>query len=277
MKYSAVFFLCFGAIFVLISCKKKGYELPSPPPAATSDARSVKLKEVDIDEHSYLGHFYQYNYDADNYVTKIRVGSMDFSYDVVYENKRVKKMITPTLAGHDTLYYFYKDGNVSSIDIHLDRGGKNSTVSFTYDVKRRLTQFECTTPLPNGTILLTKKCLFDYAADGNLSRYREYLHNGTGLSLETTREYSLYDNKTNVEESNPIRNFFEHYLFLPQVVLQKNNPGKETVREKINDFDIDHTYTYNGQLTVEKISNVRETRGSGAGMTKRVSTTYTYF
>ena len=69
-----------------------------------------------------------------------------------------------------------------------------------------------------------------------------------------------------LENNYIIKDAFEHFLFLPQVQLQKNNPLSERLIGKQNDYTITYNYTFNNNLPVSKTSSIRQTRGEGDGV-----------
>ena len=58
------------------------------------------------------------------------------------------------------------------------------------------------------------------------------------------------------------KEFFDTYLFLPQVKLQKNNPLKQQITGVQNDYEITYTYDFQNNLPVKKTGIMTQTRGS---------------
>jgi hypothetical protein len=107
-------------------------------------------------------------------------------------------------------------------------------------------------------------------------RCEVYYDLGTaGLEKINTYDFEQFDDKFNPQSNYLLKE--SHYLYLPQVRLQKNNPGKVVVSGIANDFEFDNTYLYNDTLPVMKTSLMKQTRGNGAGMTRTGVTRYTYY
>ena len=120
--------------------------------------------------------------------------------------------------------------------------------------------------------------MLTYQADGNLSTIESYFDiTGGALSLEKTDRFSNYDNKTNVDDFYLVKEFFDTYLFLPQVKLQKNNPLKQQITGVQNDYEITYTYDFQNNLPVRKTGLMKQTRGSGSGQTLQITNQFNYY
>jgi hypothetical protein len=73
------------------------------------------------------------------------------------------------------------------------------------------------------------------------------------------------------------KEFFSPYLFLPQVRLQKNNPGRQHIISAGNEFDIRYSYQYRDGLPVSKTAIVTEKRGGVIEDPKTVTTQFSYY
>ena len=140
---------------------------------------------------------------------------------------------------------------------------------------RELTLYRFLTPADS---VAERKVELFYSTSGNLSSYKDYWRNGSGmLTLSTTFVFSEYDNGTNVDDFYLFKNFFEDVLFLPQVKIQRNNPGLVQIKGAENDYEIRYNYTYQNGLPIQKQGVFRQTRGSGSGGTTNLLTTFSYY
>src|SRR5581483_1092608 len=122
-------------------------------------------------------------------------------------------------------------------------------------------------PQPGADSILNRKVILLYDARGNLQEYEDYnLDNTNTLVLSSTITFTNYDEGINVDDFYLLKNFFDDFLFLPQVKLQKNNPAHETIQTVSTDYAIDYTYQYNSsKLPVEKDYIISITRGTNTG------------
>jgi hypothetical protein len=258
----------------LASCKKEDANRPAEPqPIPVNDARTVLLKQVVA--HNLPNPYFKYVYDAEKYVTEIGFASGLAVYTVAYEDKRVKKL-TNIKNGH-TMLYSYTNGRVSRID-ELDMANeKLFSYEPTYNINGKLTQvlwreFE---EDPAGHPF--KKVLLSYHADGNLSQLETYYATGATMNLSITKQFSDYDNKTNVDDFYMMDEFFDTFLFLPQVKLQLNNPGKEKIIGAVSTFEINYQYEFSNHLPVKKSGTMVQTRGPNPGQSIQVGYQFTYY
>ena len=92
-----------------------------------------------------------------------------------------------------------------------------------------------------------------------------------------TVQFSDYDNKTNVDDFYLLEDFFDTYLFLPQVKLQRNNPLKQQVMSPDNDFEILYTYQYRDNLPVKKTGRLTHANGITNGQPGEINNLFNYY
>jgi len=95
--------------------------------------------------------------------------------------------------------------------------------------------------------------------------------------LEKTDQFSNYDQGTNVDDFYLTKDFFDAYLFLPQVKLQRNNPKEHVITGHQNDYEISYTYEYQNNLTVTKTGMMRQIRGKGSGQSLQITNRFSYY
>jgi len=258
-KHSLVVVIC---CILAVSCKKQGADTTPP----VSDARTILLKEVIAS--SVPSPYFHFDYDNAGFVTHIDFASQLFSWQVQYKNNRVIRMINTNL-NRDTLEYTYINNRVAFIRHTSAQNGRPlSRYDFTYDNTGLLQQMrQWAFPQPGADSILNRKVILLYDARGNLQEYEDYnLDNTNTLVLSSTITFTNYDEGINVDDFYLLKNFFDDFLFLPQVKLQKNNPAHETIQTVSTDYAIDYTYQYNSsKLPVEKDYIISITRGTNTG------------
>lgn len=260
------------------SCNKTDHVLePTSPQPELDDARTILLKNIEA-EHLPSPYFH-FEYDELHYVKKISFASDLYVYDVKYENKRVKKMTK--VFSNDSLVYNYKNGQVSEIKQFSGvNGDLTYSYRFTYNSKNQLTQAFWHHYSANGEDFLFKRADLVYHSDGNLASIDWYYAvSPAPLSWASRIEFADYDNKTNVNGIILLSDsyFFDSYLFLPQVILQKNNPKKEHIVSATNEYFISDSYDYQNDLPVTKYSLVNQTKGGNGGGSIQVATHFSYY
>lgn len=262
----------FYLIFMLaaIACNKD----EKPVRSSVIDARPVQLKRM-VSE-GLPSPYFQFTYDSSSYVTRIEHAAGLLQYNLQYENGRLVRMANNTVVNHDTLVYFYQDNRVSRINLVEAGGHKVQEIELSYDEQQRLKELRWNKMNADFSTSLTRKLVFEYNAQGNLSKFEDYRNLGSGLELIQTHLYEKYDDKVNVEANFVIKDVFEHFIFLPQVQLQKNNPLAEKIIGRQNDYSISYNYTFNNGLPVNRVTEMKQTRGASVGTSIRANTVYSY-
>ena len=269
-KHYLVILAC---LILAVSCKKHGAD--SQPPV--TDARSILLKEVTVS--SLPSPYFQFAYDNAGFITHIDFASQLFSWQVQYKNNRVIRLIN-TNFNKDTLEYTYVNNRVAIIRHTSSQNGQLlSQYDFTYDNTGLLQQMRWWAfPQPGSDSVLSRKVNLVYYATGNLQEYDDYnLDTANTLVLTSTSKFTNYDEGVNVDDFYLLKNFFDDFLFLPQVKLQKNNPAHETIQTPNTDYAIDYTYKYNtNKLPFEKDYIISITRGTNTGQQYAEKDQFTY-
>ena len=268
--------LAFITTIVLMSCNKHTADVLATPSAARdTDTALVRLTRVDI--ANLPSPYYHFTYNDSGYATAIDFGSGFFQYQLQYENRRLKKM-TNTVDG-GSLQYTYSKGNVSDVDEFLGSTGEHAGhYDLRYDASQRLTVLEYARFANNGEDSIAERRFeFSYYPSGNLSSYKSFWLDNTGqLAWASTTSFDNYDNGTNVDDFGLYKEFFNHFLYLPAVKLQINNPAISHVAGVNNDYEITYSFTYADKFPQSKITTMRQTRGSQAGHVITGNTRYTY-
>ena len=250
----------------LSSCKKD-----TVTSQQVTDTQKIKLKEVTV--QGLPSPYFQYKYDANNFVTELNHESGFYQYRIEYKNGRISKMINNTVVNKDTLIYHYTGNNVTRIDLRQPGIGKTEEVIFYYDIENKLIE---TAWKKTGSADVVKRMLFYYNEQNTLWRCEVYYDLGTvGLEKTNTHDFEQFDDKVNPESNYLLKE--SHYLYLPQVRLQKNNPIKVKISGVANDFEFVNSYQYSDTLPVLKTTLMKQTRGSGAGMERTGITRYSYY
>jgi hypothetical protein len=269
--FSVLFFL------VAISCRKDSIKNPPPPvDEPVSDARTVLLKS--IVEPGVPNPYFGFSYDPNGFVTGISFADSIHVYHLSYKNKRIDQVINTSFG--QTLQYHYSGKHVSYIS-HVDESGaKAFSYTMVYNgsgLLKTLTWFEF---ISANDSVCTRKVELAYSPDGNLSSCEDYRGNESdhyALKLIATHTYSNYDNGINVDDFGMFKDFFGQLLFMPQVKLQKNNPGIEIIQGVNTDLRLEFQYHYQNGLPVEKFGTLKVTRGPNTGSVYPFSIRMNYY
>jgi hypothetical protein len=217
--------------------------------AAVDDARPVLLKEIAA--QALPNPYFHFVYDSLRYVKQINFAAGFNIYTVEYEHRRVKKMVNTTTGNF--LLYSYRNKQVAEInEFSALTGDKIFSYRFYYNHSNQLTQVLWLDFSNGNTGNLFKKSELTYQPDGNLSIIDHYSVSAGQVTWVKTIQFSQYDDKINVDDFYLLGDFFDTFLFLPQVKLQKNNPGKQLITAPEGDCEIVYTYCYDNNLPVEK-------------------------
>jgi hypothetical protein len=252
---------------------------PPPPPPA-----KVLLKDVLV-EH-LPSPFYHFDYDAAGTITGVSYASGLFDYDVGYlADGRIGELRNGVLVGtgrvtRDRIVYAYDaEGRVSGAR-YVDASGTTYTVVvYTYDGPR-LTGVERDRRLGNA-LVLEKTISLAYHPDGNLRELVEHRPAIADLQTEYTSvvDYDQYDTGINVDGFGLVHDdFFDQFVLLPGVQIQKNNPGRETRTGDGLQYTMNWTYDYDdARRPVAKAGDMTITSGTDAGRWLLLRTTFTYY
>jgi hypothetical protein len=249
---------------------------PPPPPPPTK----VLLKDVVIDR--LPSPFYHFDYDADGTITGVSYASGLTSYDVSYLGGRIKQLQNNALGNHDRIVYAYDvDGHVVGVRYVNESGATFTIVIYTFEGDK-LTGVERSRAVEGGFII-DKTISLSYWPDGNLRELTEHRPKLDGLQEETNGvvAFEQYDTGLNVDGFGLIHDdFFDHFVLLPGVQLQKNNPGRETRTGDGLTYSVDYTYEYDGAgRPVTKRGDLLITGGPGEDVGRRIQigSAFTYY
>lgn len=267
------YLLLFIAAATLFSCKKENPTTdppPLPPP-------TVLIKDIII---SHLpSPFYHFEYNEAGKVIFVSYASDLFMYDVTYNGDKINELRNNILVNKDRLQYFYDNtGRVNTVKYADSTGLVNARINLTYDGPK-LIKFERERKV-GAEFIVDKTITMSYHPDGNLldlTVYRPAMAGQPGTTFNN--RYEQYDNKINAEGFSLLHDeFFDHFVFLPEVQLQKNNPGKETRTGDGNNYKVDYVYTYDDRgAPLTKSGDFVYTSGPDTGQRFSLSSTYTYY
>jgi hypothetical protein len=264
------------AVTVLLSCKKDNGTI-DPPSSPPSPPPTVLIKDIVISR--LPSPFYHFEYNAEGKVTFISYASDLFRYDVIYDRDRISELKTNIIANKDRLQYFYdSDGRVNAVRYTDSTGLVYARINLTYDGPK-LIKLERERKL-GADFIIEKTITMSYHADGNLLDRTIHRPAIVGQNESTINDrYEQYDNKTNAEGFSLLHDeFFDHFVFLPGVQLQKNNPGRETRTGDGNNYKVDYTYTYNDRnVPLTRSGDFVFTSGPNTGQRTPLNSTYTYY
>jgi hypothetical protein len=247
----------------------------APPPPA-----KVLLKDVQVDR--LPSPYYHFDYDAAGTITGVSFASGLTSYGVSYLGSRIKELQNNSLGNRDRLVYAYdSDGRVVGVRYVNSSGATFTIVIFTYDGDK-LTEVERSRAVPGGFII-DKTMTLSYWPDGNLRELAEHRPAIDGVQGESNGvvAFEQYDTGLNIDGFGLIHDdFFDHFVLLPGVQLQKNNPGRETRTGDGLTYVVDYTYAYDGAgRPVTKTGDLLITGGSGEDVGRRIQigSSFTYY
>lgn len=252
---------------VLLSCGR-GNELQ--PNQAPQDSVKYKIKEITID--GLPSPYLRFLYHAEGLIHEIKQESNLYQYQLQYEDHKLTSMINKANLDFDSLQYQYEGDRVVKIYRSTVSLGKMEEISLFYDMAGRLKELNW---LKLATGKVFKKLVLQYGPDNNMHQYEEYYQQTDTLLKTATHIFSGFDKNINVTSNLIIRDI--HYLHLPGIRLQRNNPAEELVLSGNRDMHINFSYEYQQQLPVSKLSKMKITRGDGMGLERMNNTSITYY
>ena len=244
----------------------------NPPPA------QVRLKEIAIDR--LPSPFYHFDYDATGRVAGASYASGLTNYTVSYLGDRIREMKNVAVGDGDRIVYAYdSDGRVAGVRYVNVRGETFTIVVYTYE-GGKLTGVERSKAVVGGFII-DKTISLTYWPDGNLKTLAEHRPKIDGFQDETNGvvTFDQYDSGINVDGFGLIHDdFFDHFVLLPGVVLQKTNPRRETRTGDGLTYVVDYTYAYDGAgRPVTKTGDLVITGGGQVGTRVQTRSAFTYY
>jgi hypothetical protein len=260
---------------LLLSCKKQTETLQPPSPQPT---QTVLLKDIVVDH--LPSPYYHFEYDASKRVSFVSFASELTRYNVIYDgSNNIAEMENNILVNKDRLQYVYgTSGNVELIAYMDSTGFVYKTLDLFYD-GRKLVRID--RAARSGTGFVQEKTVtLTYYDDGNLKDITNHFLPFNGQpEISYTLHYDHYDNKINVDGFGLLHSeFFDHLFLLPNVQLQKNNPGTETYTGDGDNYTVNYTYMYNEKnAPLTKTGDLVFVTGSRTGEHFTLSTTFSYY
>ena len=237
MCIRTTFITTFAAV-ALSSCSGEKVTAPVSHPAP------VLLRDVVIP--NLPSPYYHFEYDSTGRTTKASFASGFTMYDVMYDGDRIVEMRDNTAGDRDRLVYAYDNaGRVSTIKYVNEAEVVYTILSLTYD-GQKLVRLERSRMI-EGVFILDKTTTLSYDADANLRELTEHRPaiNGYQPEATTTDRFEQYDDKVNVDAFGLLHmEFFDHLFLLPDVQLQKGNPGRVTHTGDGVNYTVDYAYSY---------------------------------
>jgi hypothetical protein len=268
------YLLFFIAATIFFSCKKEKVTTGPPTP---SPSPTVLIKDIEI---AHLpSPFYHFEYNAAGKVTFVSYASDLLRYDVIYDGDKISEMRNNIIVNKDRLQYFYDNAGRVNVVRYADSTGLVYTrINLTYD-GQKLIKLERERKI-GADFIVDKTVTMSYHPDGNLLDLTVHRPAIAGQDESTVNDrYEQYDNKINAQGFSLLHDeFFDHFVFLPGVQLQKNNPGKETRTGDGDNYKVDYTYTYDDRSApLTRSGDFVYTTGPDAGQRFQLSSIYTYY
>lgn len=246
--------------------------------APVSRATPILLRDIVIP--SLPSPYYHFEYDSTGLATKASFASGFTMYDVTYDHDRIVEMRDNTLGDQDRLVYAYDNaGRVATVKYVNEAGLVYVVVSFTYE-GQKLTRLERDRML-GGVFVIDKTTTLSYGADGNLRELTEHRPAIDGFRTETTGtdRFEQYDDNINVDAFSLLHSeFFDHLILLPNVQLQKGNPGRVTHSGDGDNYTVDYTYTFDDkQRPLTKSGEVTFSSGPSVGRKFQTLSMFSYY
>ena len=277
MRYK--FLVIILSTLVFFSCKKEKSNIDIPSPTEEPTPAPVFLKDIVIE--NLPSPYYHFEYDATGKISSASFAAGFIEYDVEYNNDKIMGLKNTGAGDSDHLIYSYDNaGRVTMITNENLGGTPYVKVHLTYD-GHKLIKLE-RERLFAGDFIRNKVLSFSYYADGNL-REIEYFFPATPINGQIEHRYTdhfeQYDSKINVDAFELLHSeFFDHFILLPGVVLQKNNPAKITRTGDVENLQNIYTYSYNDKnLPLLKSGELTITSGPNTGQKFSEGTVFSYY
>ncbi|RYY30699.1 MAG: hypothetical protein EOO04_04145 [Chitinophagaceae bacterium] len=254
--------ICLLVLTGFLSCVREITNQPDTSP-------SFVLKSIVI--HGLPSPYYHFAYSPNGRPPGFAHERDIYQYRVQYEAGRVFRVIDTATLSRDTLTYHYNENLVNWIDIANARERKVRHVLLEYDQQTRLTRVRW---IDDGSGEEKKRLVLRYTGN-NMTALELFVSvSGTLISL-SAYSYLQFDDKENPFPNSMLKD--DHFLFLPGVRLQVNNPVSYVITGVSNDFRVTDTYNYQGAVPVTKTSVMEQTRGPETGKRVTSITEYNYY
>lgn len=275
MKHTPII-LIIGFIFT-VSCGKEETPRPLPSPDGPMDIHNILLKDMIV--KNLPSPYYHFEYNDSGFITRASWQSGFNVYNLFYSNGRISQMQNNTAVNKDRLTYVYEKGLVAQINFTNEAGVTFKKSSFTYNASKQLTKVDWTIITTDGSNIPERSMQLEYYADGNLATLNDHMIEIPGIQPDAvyTDTYENYDNKSNADAFALIHKIDDHLILLPGIVLQKNNPQKETRSGDGLHYAITYTYTYRDSLPIKKDGDMVILNGDGAGTHTNYNISFSYY
>lgn len=262
----------------LLACSNDGgTTAPVVPDPPAPPAPRVFLREIQIP--SLPSPYYHFEYDTQGRINVASFAAGLARYDVHYDGDRIKELVDTGLSPDKLEYLYDSAGRVDSVKYLDGTGALFEFVTLSYKGSQ-LIGLERRGKLGTAFVL-EKELSFSYYADGNLEQVTDHRPAVDGRQPESTSidRFEQYDDGINVDGFGLIHNdFFDHLVLLPNVVLQKGNPAKETFTSDFLSFVATYGYTYDdARRPLAKSGTATFTSGADAGKTFQVLSLFSYY
>jgi len=262
----------------LFACRKEHSGTGQQDPPNNPGTTQALLKDLDI---SILPQpWYHFEYDNSKRVILIISQSSLDTMHVIYDGNKIKEMRNDAISNHDTLRYTYDNNGMVSLITFIGASAdfQYRHISFTYS-GQQLTKIVW--DFKDGThgFKVDRELTYTYYADGNLKQVMDhYPPLNSQAEATNIKFFEQYDDKVNVDGFDQLLYYNDHPYILPGVVLQKNNPKKETLTGDASNFTINWSYQYNSNnIPLSKTGNGKWTIGAEVGNSFLTTRTFTYY
>lgn len=268
------FLMVLAWVAIFSSCRKDKPIVPETP----TDRVEIRLK--DINWQHLPSPYYHFDYSDSDFITKASYSSGALSYDVFYSGNRISEAKNLVGAHKDKIQYTYDQTLVTLIKYINENGIIYKRCFLTYNGSRQIIKMEWELKIENMGYAAHRTVDFSYYPDGNLVELRDQRHAiaGTQTANLIVERFENYDQKKNVDGFSLLHRPDEHLVLLPNVVLQKNNPGKNIRSGDGLHYEISYTYQYNGSNTpASKKGDMLFMNGPDAGKHFESNVSFTYY
>lgn len=242
-----------------------------PPPVLLKDMVVANLPSP----------YYHFEYAPSGQITRVSFASQFLDYSVQYQNARITELHDSAVGNFNRLEYHYDAvGRVDTVNYHDNAGALYARVLLTYSGSQ-LVRLDRERMLDTLGLVLEKTMTFSYYPDGNVQDIVDHRPEVAGRQADGTSvdHFEQYDDNVNVDAFGLIHNdFFDHIVLLPNVVLQKGNPARETFTSADINYRFDYTYTFDGsKRPLTKGGTATVLSGPDSGQVIPLSTTFSYY
>jgi len=261
-------------VSIIISCNK---EKPIEPETPTD---RVEIQLETISWQHLPSPYYHFDYSDSGFITNASYSSFLLSYDVYYTGNRIRETKSLFGAHKDWIQYTYERNMVTVIKYINENGIIYKRCFLAYNSSRQIIKMEWELKIENMGFAAHRTVDFSYHPDGNLSELSDQRHAIPGIQTASliVDLFENYDQKKNVDGFTLLHRPDEHLVLLPNVVLQKNNPGKVIRSGDGIHYEISYSYQYNSSnAPVSKKGDMLFTNGPDAGTHFESNVNFTYY